>query len=195
MSSNDDYLPELDLTGFNFDPTLSSSRAGTPSLAQLPHIDFNDLEGHVSPVDVDDLEAMLWGRASSPAPSTAPSSTSSSAAKSGLPAIACNNKRALDAKWDHLNTLSTSDLNRYLRQHPELSVEDVAAIKQARRRAKSRVYSKTAREKRTQAPSPSNGSVMCELQTLRAQLADARAHVAMLSTLAAIHGICVPEEL
>ena len=124
---------------------------------------------------------------------------------SAAPYVACNNKSALDAKWAHLNSLSTAELNRYLRVHTELTADDVLAIKQARRRAKSRVYSKTARDKRIHrdCDSMSSASDLChmlphdvqELKAAQAELQAARRQVDMLVRVLRSKGITIPADL
>jgi hypothetical protein len=114
---------------------------------------------------------------------------------------ACNNKSSLDAKWGHLNSLSTTELNRYLRVHTELSESDIVAIKQSRRRFKSRGYSKTAREKRSAIDSQSTASFSFmasphDLKVLRqaqAELQAAQQRVHELTLLLQSRGIPLPE--
>lgn len=56
--------------------------------------------------------------------------------------------KELDSKWNReLLEMSVRELNRYIRSH-DLSVEDVAALKKARRRLKNRQYAKKSREKK-----------------------------------------------
>ena len=62
--------------------------------------------------------------------------------------VACNNKRALDAKWsDDLLQMSIKDMNRYVKTH-SMSEDEVAELRAARRRYKSRVDQLVHRIKR-----------------------------------------------
>jgi hypothetical protein len=115
--------------------------------------------------------------------------------------VLSNNKRAVDAKWDGLLAFDTAQLNRYVRNHPELTSQDVLAIKQARRRHKSRGYSAKARLKRG-CPSPSMHSAddlaspeqIRKLLRAREELQQAQERVNALLALAALNGIVVASE-
>jgi hypothetical protein len=125
--------------------------------------------------------------------------------------IASNNKRALDKKWEPLLHLSTREINQYIKQH-RLSSEDALALKKARRRGKSRLYTRTAEEKRRQqrtlALTPSDfasaysssrsfrgarlspsHTVMAELTEMRKKLQEASSKVEHLTKILQDHGV------
>ena len=139
------------------------------------------------------------------------------------PAALSNNKTQLDSVWpEELFTMSTADLNQYLRR-ARLSTKQEQHLKQARRRYKSRGYARKARaaapasaaaadptsppasvsslSTTTVSPSPasSSGAGADELRALQAELACLRNSVQeacrreqQLRDAAAQRGIAIP---
>lgn len=129
--------------------------------------------------------------------------------------IASNNKRALDKKWEPLLHLSTRQTNQYIKQN-RLSSEDALALKKARRREKSRLYTRTAEEKRRQQRSlgltpidcasahsssrPSrratvsqSHAMMAELIEMRKKLQEASSKAERLTKILQDHGVNLEE--
>lgn len=98
---------------------------------------------------------------------------------SSAPRLACNNKLAIDSKWLHLVDLSVPEVNEYIRDH-KLTSADATAIKKARRRAKNRMYSATARSKRKSRRTPGASALVRQLWAVQKELQSEMAVLAKL---------------
>ena len=109
---------------------------------------------------------------------------------------------AEDARWDELLlTMSASELNRWLKQHP-LSSDDRQSLREARRRRKNRGYAQKSRARRMDEYnelSAEKEDIESEVQSLRDQVAQLRAdnaarhqRQATLLALCQQHGIIEP---
>ena len=186
-----------DELGSLYDLPLESPRLGTPFVA---HLDFplsvtdEDLQQLLSSIAAEEPSLDVGGTSCSeslpelPAPSHETPSECDAAPRD--PFVACNNKMDLDKRWKHLEHLDIKELNVYIKMHG-LGAADVAAIKQARRRAKNRKYSEDARKQRRERTT-TTVDVHEQLTALRGELAQAQRTVARLSALVAQHGIVLP---
>lgn len=195
-------LTDFEDIEFSETPLFGSPRVASPFTAHLASLDF--AEADFEQFLFDDLPVSSELALQTPEGFASASSTESVSGSGSSPFVACNNKMDLDAKWAHLTDISTVELNRYIRTHA-LSEADVASIKQARRRAKSRIYSKTARDKKTHRESDSLFSSAFHaansaahpiqvLRDLRLQLAAAQRQVSRLTQLVQAKGIPLPSE-
>jgi ribosomal protein L12E/L44/L45/RPP1/RPP2 len=195
----------FELSGFDLDSLdnilAESPRLGTPFIVHLEHslgVTDEDLDRMLASIASDDAAA-----SSASTSCQASAAVSSSTMMRGqqpefvapprAPFVASNNKLDLDSRWKHLEHLDIKELNLYIKTH-RLCAADVAAIKQARRRAKNRKYSEDARKSRKDKATVTL-SVYDELEALRAELAQTQGTVARLSALVAQHGIELPRDL
>lgn len=163
LSTTSPLLPtDFDLFDCEFDEELLQavatseflSESGMPQQQQQPQYRLPSI---VDDEDDDEDDRVAYETNALPA-SPAESSLSTPARGSVAfttsqltdPRVACNNKTLLDARWPReVLEMSVVELNRYLRINPNnLSATEVKELKAARRRLKSRGYSKKLRETR-----------------------------------------------
>ena len=134
-----DFAPVVDAGAAQHE----SWRDDVPRLSSPPAADFlGDLIGSLGPLQI----PVPQRRPASP--TTSVTSSATSAYRKARDGPTCNNKLVLDARWPPAwIAMELKAFNTFLREGDHgLRAADVAELKQARRRAKSRVYSGRHRE-------------------------------------------------
>ena len=150
---------------------------------------FDDVEGSLALRSCDwTVDPLEWVPSPAVAPTLAPQQQPVAATPPA--AVFSNNKRALDVRWDHLLSLSSTELRAYKAAHAELSAQDRRDIDAARRRAKNRGYSRKSSQRKK--AGAGMAEVVRERDALMLELERSYAREAQLLAVLKQHGIPAP---